>query len=74
VDKIENAITSRTKAILPVHIFGHPVDMEKLLKIKEKYNILIIEDAAQAFGSECNLSHDKNQPQWKKVLEMEEWW
>ncbi|MCD6256786.1 DegT/DnrJ/EryC1/StrS family aminotransferase [Candidatus Aerophobetes bacterium] len=67
VDKIENAITSRTKAILPVHIFGHPVDMEKLLKIKEKYNILIIEDAAQAFGSECNLSHDKNQPQWKKV-------
>lgn len=46
--KIENAITKRTKAIIPVHLFGLCADMPKILKIAKKYKLLIIEDAAQA--------------------------
>jgi perosamine synthetase len=41
----------KIKAIIPVHIFGHPVDMEPLLELSRKYNILIIEDAAESIGS-----------------------
>ncbi len=42
----------RIKAIIPVHIFGHPVDMNSLLEISQKYNITIIEDATESLGSE----------------------
>lgn len=48
---IENKITERTKAILPVHIFGHPVDMKKIMDIASKYNLKVIEDCAQSFGA-----------------------
>ena len=48
---IEQAITPRTKAILPVHLFGYPLDMEKLMGIAEKNNLKVIEDCAQAAGS-----------------------
>lgn len=41
----------RIKAVIPVHIFGHPVDMEKLLEISQKYNIDVIEDATESLGS-----------------------
>ncbi len=50
VTKIEAAITDKTKAIMPVHLFGHAVDMEPLLAIAEKHNLKLIEDTAQAFG------------------------
>lgn len=50
-DKIEKKITPRTKAIIPVHIFGFPVDMLKINEIAKKYGLKIIEDAAQAFGA-----------------------
>lgn len=50
-DKIENAITEKTKAIIPVHIYGQPVDFDKIIKIAKKYNLLVIEDAAQAHGA-----------------------
>jgi len=50
--KIESKITKRTKAIVPVHIFGHPADMEKILLIAKKYNLRVIEDCAQSFGAE----------------------
>ena len=50
--KIEAAITSRTKAIIAVHLYGNLCDMESLLKIGMKHNIPIIEDAAEALGSE----------------------
>jgi len=50
--KIEEKITKRTKAIIPVHIFGYPADMDAILRIAKKYQIHVIEDAAQAFGSE----------------------
>lgn len=52
VTKIEKFITSKTKAIMPVHIYGHPVDMESLIKISKKYRLFIIEDAAEAHGAE----------------------
>lgn len=51
LQKIEEAITPNTKAIIPVHLFGQTVDMPKLMKIAEKHQIYVIEDVAQAFGA-----------------------
>jgi dTDP-4-amino-4,6-dideoxygalactose transaminase len=51
-EKIEEAITSKTKAILPVHIFGAPADMDRIMEIARKYKLYVIEDDAQAIGSE----------------------
>ena len=51
-DKIEAAITEKTKAILPVHIFGAPCDMDKINAIAKKHGLKVIEDDAQAIGSE----------------------
>jgi len=50
VEQIEGKITKRTKAIMVVHIFGLPVDVNPILKLAEKYNLLIIEDAAEVIG------------------------
>jgi len=52
VSQIESKITNKTKAIMPVHIYGHPVDMDPLFKLAEKYGLKIIEDAAEAHGAE----------------------
>ena len=49
---IEKAITERTKVIMPVHIAGNPADMDRINDIAKKYNITVIEDAAQAHGAE----------------------
>ena len=51
-DLIEKAITPKTKAIMVVHLYGHPCDMDAITKIAEKYNLPVIEDAAQAHGAE----------------------
>lgn len=51
-DKIEEKITDKTKAILPVHIFGQPANMGKIREIADKYNLVVIEDACQAVGAE----------------------
>ncbi len=51
-EKIEAVITHRTKAVIPVHIFGQMADMDTILDISQRYNLLIIEDACQAFGAE----------------------
>lgn len=50
-EKVEDAITQRTKAILPVHLYGLPVDMHMILGIAEKYNLVVVEDACQAHGA-----------------------
>lgn len=49
--KIEKAVTERTKAILPVHLYGQMADMDGIVEIAKKYNLAIIEDAAQAIGA-----------------------
>lgn len=51
LNKVEAAITSRTKAMIPVHMCGLPCDMDKLYDLAKKYNLRIVEDAAQAIGS-----------------------
>ncbi len=52
VSKIEKAITKKTKAIMPVHLFGQIADMAEIMKIAKKYKLFVIEDAAQAVGAE----------------------
>ena len=52
VTKVEKKITKKTKAIIAVHIYGNPVDIKKLIKIKKKNKITLIEDCAQAHGAE----------------------
>lgn len=54
VDLIENKITEKTKAIIPVHLYGHPADMPKIMKIAQKYDLKVLEDCAQAHGAEIN--------------------
>ena len=54
VAQIEAKITPRTKAILPVHLYGHAADMAPLMEIAEKHGLLVLEDVAQAFGCEYN--------------------
>ena len=56
IHKIEAAITSRTRVILPVHLFGQNADMEALLKIASEHNLVIVEDAAQSLGSDYIFS------------------
>ncbi|MFN0274666.1 MAG: DegT/DnrJ/EryC1/StrS family aminotransferase, partial [Chitinophagales bacterium] len=51
-NKIEEKITSRTKAIIPVHLFGQSANMEAILEIAQKHNLYVIEDAAQAVGTD----------------------
>ena len=51
-DKIEEKITPKTKAIIPVHLYGHPCDMNAVMDIAEDYNLYVIEDAAEAHGAE----------------------
>jgi Predicted pyridoxal phosphate-dependent enzyme apparently involved in regulation of cell wall biogenesis len=50
-DRIEELITERTKAIMPVHIYGHPADMDKIMEIANKHNLYVIEDATESLGS-----------------------
>lgn len=54
---LERAITPRTKAIIPVHLFGQCANMEEIMDIAEKYNLYVIEDTAQALGAEYNFSN-----------------
>jgi len=51
VTQIEGKITDRTKAIMPVHIYGHPVDMDPVMELAEDYNLKVIEDAAEVHGA-----------------------
>jgi len=50
--KIEEKITERTKAIMPVHIYGHSCDMDPIMKLAKKYNLYVVEDAAEVHGAE----------------------
>jgi UDP-N-acetyl-3-dehydro-alpha-D-glucosamine 3-aminotranferase len=52
VTKVEAAITKKTRAIVPVHLYGQPADMERLMALAKHHNLRIIEDCAQSFGAE----------------------
>ena len=56
VNKIEEKITKKTKAIIPVHIFGQPVNMDEIMKLASKHNLVVIEDACQAIGAEYRVA------------------
>ena len=51
LDLIESLITPKTRAIIPVHLYGHPVDMDRLMEIAHKHHLIVIEDAAEAHGA-----------------------
>ncbi len=59
---IEKKITSKTKAIIPVHLYGHPASMDEIMKIAQKHNLIVIEDCAQSFTGKY-----KYQGQWKQL-------
>jgi dTDP-4-amino-4,6-dideoxygalactose transaminase len=58
-EAIRDAITPRTKAIVPVHLFGQSAPMEEILEIAEEHNLYVIEDTAQAIGSDYTFSHGR---------------
>jgi len=60
VTKIESKITSKTKAILPVHLYGQPANMSAIKQIADKYNLFIIEDASQAHLAKIFIDDSKN--------------
>lgn len=51
-ERIEEEITSRTRAIIPVHLYGHPCDMDPIMEIAKRHNLKVVEDAAEAHGAE----------------------
>ncbi len=60
-NQIESLITSRTKAIIPVHLYGHPADMRHINQVAKKYGLFVIEDAAEAHGASIG---DKKTGSW----------
>lgn len=56
-DLIEAAITERTKAIMPVHLYGNPMNMTRIMEIARKHNLKIVEDCAQSFGARWQGQH-----------------
>ncbi len=56
IEAIERNITPKTKAIVPIHLFGQCADMERIMKVAKKYNLFVIEDVAQAIGADYTFS------------------
>ena len=54
LEQVEHAINDKTRAVIPVHLFGQPVDMEALVQLCDAKNLLIVEDCAQSFGAHIN--------------------
>lgn len=66
-EKIEKKITKRTKAIIPVHLYGHPANMGRILDIARKHNLYVIEDAAEAHGAIYKSKSKNKKVKMRKV-------
>jgi perosamine synthetase len=66
VRAIEKKITTRTRAIMPVHIYGHPVDMDAVINLAEKHGLSIVEDAAEVHGAEYLSGRTTAHPTWRR--------
>lgn len=53
LDTVESLIAPKTRAIIPVHLYGHPVDMDRLIEIAKRHDLLVIEDCAESHGATC---------------------
>ena len=65
VTAIVDQITPRTKAIMVVHMFGHPVDMDAIMQLAEKHNLVVIEDAAEVHGAKYLSDRRGKNPRWQ---------
>lgn len=65
VEQIEAKITPQTRAIMVVHMFGHPVDMDPVLQLAQRHGLHIIEDAAEVHGARYLSGRDTDTPEWK---------
>src|SRR6476646_5016435 len=66
VDQVKAKISERTRAIMPVHIYGHPVDIDPILKLAEQHGLAVIEDAAEVHGAEYLSGRDTTKPTWRR--------
>jgi perosamine synthetase len=66
VDQVRQRLSARTRAIMPVHIYGHPVDMDPLLEMAEARDLTVLEDAAEAHGAEYLTGRGRREPVWKR--------
>ena len=66
IQQVESRITARTRAIMPVHIYGHPVDMDPILALAKKYQLVVIEDAAEAHGAEYLSGRGTAHELWRR--------
>ena len=67
VGQIEAKITDRTRAIMPVHTYGHPVDIDPVRELAEKYDLPVIEDAAEAHGAEYLTHRGRADERWVRA-------
>jgi perosamine synthetase len=66
VDQVKSKITERTRAIMPVHIYGHPVDMDPILDLAERHGLAVVEDAAEVHGAEYLSGRGTTHPAWRR--------
>jgi perosamine synthetase len=66
VDQVKDKISDKTRAIMPVHIYGHPVDVDPLLNLAEKHDCALIEDAAEAHGAEYLVGRNTRDSVWRR--------
>ena len=66
VNKVKERITARTRAIMPVHIYGHPVEMDPILELAERHGLALIEDAAEVHGAEYLTRRSTADPVWRR--------
>jgi perosamine synthetase len=67
ISQVEAHITRRTRAIMAVHIYGHPVNMEALLALASRHDLIVIEDAAEAHGAEVALAQSAGTTTWRRA-------